>query len=202
MRNTKITQLSYYKFLNLPSNSFNKELLMNELAEYDLTIKTTPAGRHWRNWGHRTSLLTNELYTLLDSINCDVLEAEVFYTAPFSILPWHIDMNPPADNTKLNFVWGNANHKMRFGEIADYSTLSTTSTTQAGSQYVEFNDSQVIPKEIVCLYKPALINSGRPHNIVNWSPEGRWCLSVILTHNNNRILFDDAVKMFSEYVLD
>lgn len=202
MQNTKTMQSSYYKFVNLPSNSFYKDQLLDELANDDLNIKTTPAGRHWRKWGHRTHLLTDELYTLLDSINCEVLEAEVFYTAPFSVLPWHIDMNPPADNTKLNFVWGSDNHKMRFGEIADLAALDTTSTTQAGSQYVEFNPTQVNPKDIVCLNKPALINSGRPHSVINWSNKGRWCLSVIITHNKQRILFDDAVRLFSEYVLD
>lgn len=202
MKSTKIVQSPYYRFINLPENSFNKDTLMTELSEYDLNIKTTPAGRHWRKWGCRTHLLTDELYAVLDDINCSVLEAEVFYTAPFSVLPWHIDMNPPADNTKLNFVWGNNNHKMRFGEIIDFSALGTTSTTKAGSQYVEFSSTQVNPKDIVCLSKPALINSGRPHSIINWSPEGRWCLSVILTHNNQRILFSDALKLFNEYALD
>lgn len=194
--------LDYYKFVKFPVNCINKDTLLEELSIYDLTVKTTPAGRHWRKWGFRTAIITDDFHKLLNSINCEVLEAEVFYTAPYSVLPWHIDMNPPVDNVKLNFVWGSSNHKMNFGEIRDASALELTSTTAAGSQYVEFKPNQVIFKESIQLSQPALINSGRPHNIVNWSPNGRWCLSVILTHNKKRILFNDALKLFSEYVLD
>lgn len=193
---------NYYKFVKFPVKCFHKDSLLDELSSYDLKVKTTPAGRHWRNWGSRTSIITDELHTLLDRVNCEVAEAEVFYTAPYSILPWHIDMNPPADNTKLNFVWGSSNHKMNFGEIRDLSALNLTSITAAGSQYVEFTAAQVEFKESIQLSHPALVNSGRPHNIVNWSSNGRWCLSVILTHNKNRILFNEALQLFNEYVLN
>lgn len=193
---------NYFRFVRFPVTCFNKEQILNELAEYDLTIKTTPAGRHWRNWGHRTHIITPEFHEMLSRIGCEVLEAEVFYTAPYSALPWHIDMNPPADNAKLNFVWGNTDHKMNFGEVRDFTALHETSTTKAGSQYVEFAPHQISPKISVCLNQPTLINSGKPHNIVNWSPDGRWCLSVIITQRGSRILFNDAVTLFSEYVLD
>lgn len=193
---------NYYKFVNFPVDCFNKSQMLDELQNYDLSIKTTPAGRHWRNWGYKSNIITAEFHELLATINCEVLEAEVFYTAPYSILPWHIDMNPPADNTKLNFVWGSSNHKMNFGEIKDLSALNLTSTTAAGSQYVEFTAAQVEFKESVQLSQPALVNSGRPHNVVNWSSDGRWCLSVILTHNKNRILFNEALHLFNEYVLN
>ena len=196
--------MNYYKFLNFPIECVNWRYVNKLIEDYDLTIKTTPAGNYWRYNEVRTCILTEDFHNLLDHLNCTVLAAELFYTAPYNILPWHIDMNPPRDNVKLNFVWGSDSHEMQFGEIKDFSPLRNTSILGESSPYVEFLPPQIEVKNKVQLTFPALVNSGRPHRVVNKSSQGRWCLSIIITRigRPDRILFEEAVNLLSEYVRD
>jgi hypothetical protein len=48
----------------------------------------------------------------------------------------------------------------------------------------------------------ALVNVGRPHRVVNYSKNPRWCLCAILERDSRRITFDQAVSDLNGYVVN
>lgn len=191
----------YCRFLNLPDTFFDKEKLMDELKG-DLVTYNNIAGRHWRNWGYQNTPFNQQAIDWAASLGCVMANAEVFYTKPGGALPWHVDMNPPVPISKINFVWGATNHVMEFGDIKNPDIPKSASSTKVNSNYISYETSEITNITPFILDKPALLNVGRPHRVMNKSESGRWCLCLILFKNNTRILWDDALSLFSEYVLD
>lgn len=190
----------YYRLLNFP-NCFNSQAL-----EQDLSVgKELDTNGHWKKseWSGRTTALTEDFHVWLwDTFKCTVINIEVFYTAPLWRRGWHLDMNPPSDFVKINYAWGDPlKSEMQWGtSITDKPLVSGTTT--AGTQYVGYRDDEIVLADKVRFDKPALVNVGRPHRILNYSDQGRWCLCIVPGYNGKRILFPDAVNIFSEYVLD
>lgn len=191
----------YCRFLKLPGEFFNKEELMDELKG-DLVTYNNAAGRHWRNWEYERTPFNDLAKEWARSLGCTFANAEVFYTKPGGILPWHTDMNPPGPISKINFVWGSDNHSMDFGEIKHPETHRPSRDTMVNSQYTMYAHHEISNVTSFKLDRPALLNVGKPHRVVNFSTEGRWCLCMILWKDGERIFWEDALKLFSEYVLD
>ena len=196
----------YCKFLNLPDTFFNKEQLMDDLKHDLLTTGyNNGAGRHWRNWGYQDTPFNQQAIDWASSLGCVIANAEVFYTKPGGTLSWHVDMNPPGPISKINFVWGSTDdltdHLMEFGDIKNPDVVKPTMATRVNSNYISYETSEITNITPFVLDKPALLNVGRPHRVINRSITGRWCLCLILFKNNKRIMWDDALSLFSEYVL-
>jgi hypothetical protein len=191
----------YCRFLNLPGPFFNKDELEDHLKK-DLTVYSynNPAGRHWRNWGYKNTPFDQQAHDWAESLGCEIVNAEVFYTKTKGILPWHVDMNPPGPVSKINFVWGSKDHAMEFSEIKNPDAPKPTYFTKVNSNYISYTDSEITDITSFTLDRPSLINVGKPHRIVNNSDVGRWCLCMILKKDNERILWHDALKLLNEYI--
>ncbi len=185
----------YYRFLNLPDIFFDKDQLSFDLSK---NIDRTK-NKHWNNLNY---VFNDKTFLFFSMLDCSLINSELFYTPPCGKLVWHIDMNPPEDFIKINLVWGSASHDMCWGELRDPAKSYFTSKTEVDTQYIKLSDEEVIQTETVQIIKPALVNIGRPHRILNYSDQGRWCLSSILTHNDQRLLFNDAIRRFNEYVVN
>jgi hypothetical protein len=186
---------NYYRYLNLPEDSFDKNKLSSDVS-IDLDKNRN------KHWNRLDNYFTNDIKEWLLKFNYTLTNAELFYTAPFGQLPWHIDMNPPENFVKINFVWGSKNHLMEWGELKNANISIDTFRTEVGSQYSKFTQDQIDSKIAITITKPILVNVGKPHRVVNLSREGRWCFCMILTCNDRRIFFNDAVNTLNEYVLD
>lgn len=186
---------SYYRFIKIPFNFFNKDDLDK------LVIKELDKSKN-KHWNHLTNIFNKDSHEFFSKFQYNIINAELFYTPPYGRLLWHIDMNPPEDFMKINIVWGSKNHKMAWGELVDTNKKYPTSKTEVSSQYIKLDDNEVIPKESITVDKPIIANVGRPHKILNDDINGRWCLSIMLTKNNKRILFKDAIIDLSEYVVN
>lgn len=184
----------YYKFLDLQFKICDSFYVVESLGNFNQS-----RNKHWDQLFH---LVSPEVFTFLKSKNIKLHNVELFYTAPYGQLPWHTDMNPPEDFVKINTVWGSSNHIMCYGEIKDKDRSFITSKTEVNSQYISFNENEIANSLSVIVDKPILINAGRPHKIINYGSDSRWCMSLILTKQERRILFDDALKIFSEYAVD
>ena len=190
----------YYRLLNFP-NCFDQDKLEQELSDGQVSFENG----HWKKpeWVGRTTVLSEDFHVWLwETFKCTVINIEVFYTAPLWGRGWHLDMNPPSDFVKINYAWGDPlKSEMQWGQSNTVKELITSSTT-AGTQYVGYKDDEVVLDKTISFNKPALVNVGRPHRIINYSNYGRWCLCIVPGFNGKRILFPDAVNIFSEYVLD
>jgi len=187
-------QSPYYRFIEIPSNFFDKEKITVDLSKNLDKNKN----KHWNNLNH---FFDASIFSFFSSIDYNLINSELFYTPPYGDLIWHIDMNPPEDFIKINFVWGSTFHYMLWGELKDLSKTRQTSKTEVDTQYIKLSNDEVILKESITIVKPALVNVGRPHKVLNHDKIGRWCLSLILTQNDQRILFENAVRKLSEYVV-
>jgi hypothetical protein len=185
----------YYRFVEFPFHFFDQERLASEKSK-DLDV-------HQNNhWNRLVDIFEDSAHDFFSKFNYDITNAELFYTAPKRGLEWHIDMNPPEDFMKINFVWGSESHAMCWGELKNSSSTYETSFTKVSSQYIKLASTDIFLKKMLFVDRPVIVNVGRPHRIYNYSEKGRWCLSMILCAQGKRILFDDAVNTLSEYVVD
>lgn len=186
---------NYYRFLTLPFEFFDQRGLTEQKSKNLNRLRNN----HWNNL---TEILYPSTYNFFSKFNYKIINVELFYTPPNGELVWHIDMNPPEEFMKINFVWGADSHLMLWGELKNNDRTYQTSKTKVDTQYIRLDDSDVIVKEGISIDKPAIVNVGKPHKILNYSEVGRWCLSIILTYCDQRIMFKDAVYTLNEYVVD
>jgi hypothetical protein len=185
---------NYYRLLNLPILCFDKENLETSvLGSFD-----TNKNKHWTGL---SSWFSNEAISFFSKFDYKIINAELFYTPPHGELLWHIDMNPPEDFIKINFVWGSTNHVMEWGELTSSNFTPVVQKTEVNSQYIKLTEKNVSPTKKVQIHNAALVNVGRPHRVLNYSDNARWCFCMILEQNSKRINFQKAVIDLSEYVV-
>ena len=191
----------YYRFVNLPKNFINADVL-------DAYYKIANLKRfgHWRLEGEKLNIISNEVMDWFKKMGCSVTVGEIFYTPPNNNLSWHIDGSKDGhifDYVKFNFVWSDHNtHYMQWGKLVDPSRKPSISYNATGSSQMIFNSPEIIETKSVTANKPILVNVGVPHRVINDGDTGRWCLCLIPKKNDARISFNDALKIFSEYVQD
>jgi len=184
----------YFNFLTIDFQICDVEFMCSQLDNFDRSKN--------KHWNHLKNFISKDIEIFLHKFDIEVLDVELFYTPPHGFLPWHTDMNPPEDFVKINYVWGSLHHLMCYGEIISKDQIFNTSKTEVGSQYIGLQEKDVYNVTAVKINKPTIINAGRPHKILNFDSTSRWCLSLIITKNHRRILFEDALDIFNEYVED
>jgi hypothetical protein len=185
--------MKYFKSLNILNDCFDQEKIINSISNVDSTklgmwkLEQVPFNDYFVNW--------------LSDAGCQIFFTELFYTPPYRNLVWHIDSNQPSNFVKINFIWGSQKHHMQWGELISPRSVSVKETV-ANTEYIEFKDYEIKILESTTIINPTIVNVGVPHRVVNIDNTGRWCLSAVIHNNDQRVQFDDAVKLFSEYVLD
>lgn len=194
---------TFYKHLNIPMESFDKQSIMDLLIERERTLLFQKV-RMWKYWGYRDPVLTPEFHAWLDSFGCNVFHAELFHVPPRGVLPWHVDQNPGHNVCKINFVWGAEDHEIQWGEQIDNNNPLTSIMTPMNTKYVSYSDEEIriIETAKVRADMPMLADVGQPHRVINYSDTSRWCFSVVIHKDKYRILLKDAINIFSEYVED
>jgi len=190
----------YCKFLKLPEPFFNKEELMEELAPGGIVTHNSMSGCHWRNWKDTSLPFNKAAVEWAASLGCTIINAEAFYTAPGRRLEWHTDKADPF--VKINFVWGSKNHTMDFAEVKNPVVAKDEAFTSVDSGYFSYRRSELTGITSFTVDKPALLNIGKPHRVTNFDNAGRWCLCMLIWKDNKRLLWNEALELLSEYVLD
>ena len=139
------------------------------------------------------SQLNIEFIEYLKNLNLHILFVEVFYTKPNTITDIHIDASP-GDITKLNYIYGGLDSQMIWYKPNNY-TSGKKKITSVDSNYIEFNNDEVVPIFEYSLNKPSIVQVGTPHNIINYS-QARHCLSLVITENDSRISMARAIEIF------
>jgi hypothetical protein len=190
---------AYYRHLNIPNDPFNKQSLMDRVRDNDMHKV-----RMWKHWSYKDPVFKPEFHAWLDSLGCYVANAEVFYIPAGEQLVWHLDMWPPQDHVKINFVWNAPNHTMQWGKCINPAKQIDIAWTPMNTHYVSFEPEEIelVEQTKVREENPILVNVGVPHKVINRSDVARWCLCIVPHYDKKRILFEDAVKIFSEYVVD
>jgi len=145
--------------------------------------------------------LSEKFETWLSQFGLHIQRLEIFHTEPNRTTGWHIDMNPPRDWIKLNWIYETGISHMEWGEL-NIESLLNSAISSGGTSYVKFESKEV---STICKHSfkgPTLINSGRPHRIDNIKSTDRWCLSAIPWYSDKRcrVGWNDAIKIFRDYL--
>jgi hypothetical protein len=145
--------------------------------------------------------LSEKLETWLCQLGLYVRRIEIFHTQPNKITGWHIDMNPPRDWVKINWIYETGTSYMEWGDFNINAPL-VSQISAGGTSYIKFESTDI---QTICRHSfsgPTLINSGVPHRIDNSKPTDRWCLSTILWYRDNhcRVDWKDAMQIFKSHL--
>ena len=185
--------MKYFKSLNILNDCFDREKIITSISNFDPTKLSM--------WKLEEAMFNDYFVNWLSNLGCQIFFTELFYTPPYRNLVWHIDSDKPSEFIKINFIWGSQKHYMQWGELISQKSLEVSKTV-TNTKYIEFKDYEIRTLESTTINKPAIVNVGVPHRVVNLDNTGRWCLSAIIHNNKGRIQFNDAVDLFNEYVLD
>lgn len=193
---------NYYRLLNVPYTLFDKEQVENICAEA-IKQRNNSAGTQINFRGRKNSLFNDVAHDWIKSLGCEIMASTIFYSQPRNttptILGWHND-GEYGDYTKFNFIWGSTNHLMLFGEPT--GPYPEPVVNRAGTRYTSFKENEL--KNIVSLQidKPIIFNGNIPHEIRNFDHNSRWCLSMVINYNGNRLLWNDALNIFKDYIIE
>lgn len=145
--------------------------------------------------------LSEKFETWLQQLGLYIQRLEIFHTQPNRTTGWHIDMNPPQDWIKINWIYETGVSYMEWGD-ADIEKPLISQISAGGTSYVKFEPNNVRTNYRHSFRGPTLINSGRPHRVSNNKSTDRWCLSAIpwYTDKRCRVGWNDAVQIFKDYI--
>ena len=136
--------------------------------------------------------------------NLCIGDCELFYTPAHAEHPMHSDgYQPFIDFVKINYVFGGDNSLMHWYTLPDnyviekentvYNTTVTYIPTIAGNRVYSAKIGQ-----------PSLVNVGQPHSVDNsTNSNDRWCICLFPNYKKpgGRVLFNDAVNIFKDYIV-
>lgn len=186
----------YKDFNNIPKINCNIDLIRSRFDLKESEYFHTIFDKENHIW------LSSEFENWLAKFDLFVKRIELFHTEPNRITGWHIDMNPPRDWIKINWVYENGTSFMEWGQKNTNDVLSNQ-ITMAGTSYVRFESEAVDRKCRHKLIGPTLINAGRPHRIDNNKSSDRWCISTIILKKKelSRLSWIDALHIFRDYLI-
>lgn len=186
--------MKFYQPLALPFECFNQARILKIVEDYD------PA--KFYIWKIDVSEFSEQFHNLANSLGCNIFYAELFHTPAGRNLVWHIDTEEPSDIMRLNFVWGSNKHMMQWGETVKKSYSPNVFPTVTGTKSINFKEHEIKTTESYCITAPTIVHVGVPHRVVNYDNSSRFCLSVNLHKGDEKLMFEDAKSLFSEYRLD
>jgi hypothetical protein len=185
----------YYDLKNIPGIRCNLELLE---SRFNIGVNQY----FHKVFDHENHIWLSEKFEdWLKSLGLHIQRLEIFHTEANRITGWHIDMNPPKDWIKINWIFEKGYSYMEWADLNIKEPLISLPSI-AGTSYVRFEEEST---KMVCRYNlkgPTLINVGRPHRINNSKSTDRWCLSTIpwYTDKQCRVLWQDAIQIFKDYL--
>lgn len=156
--------------------------------------------------------LNDDIFKVLEEKGCELAWIELMYTPPNVSRNWHIDPdeNDSISNVcKINIIFCEEdNHYCQLGVTKnsdhdiklDYTNVN--GSLQKNFMYISFKDDEIDVIDSITIKNPILINVGVPHRVVNNTNSSRWCLCLVLRKNGKRILFEEALDIFKEYLIE
>jgi len=173
--------------LNLPVN-----LLKADYDPYSAPIGHTVLDNKYIN---------DDFFIFIDNkLNLKLFYVEVFVKSTCDPLGIHTD-HGQTDMAKLNWVYGGQKSSMNW-----YEPLPNITENDLIKYISPINSKSVIyPLHTVKLLHsckvgfPSIVQSGIPHNVMNWVDK-RYCYSAVLyTKQDVRLTFSETVELFKDY---
>ncbi len=185
--------MNFYQPLDIPFECYDKDAVMQITENFDPS--------KFYIWKVDLSVFSDSLNTFLNSAGCKIFYSELFHTPAFRNLVWHIDTDTPSDIMRLNFVWGSNKHLMQWGEPVRKQYDNNVFPTVTGTVSINFKEHEIKTVESYCINSPTIVHVGVPHRVVNYDNASRFCLSVNIHAGDEKLMFNRAKELFSEYML-
>lgn len=185
--------MNFYQPLDIPFECYDKDAVMQITENFDPS--------KFYIWKVDLSVFSDSLNTFLNSAGCKIFYSELFHTPAFRNLVWHIDTDTPSDIMRLNFVWGSKKHLMQWGEPVRKQYDNNVFPTVTGTVSINFKEHEIKTVESYCINSPTIVHVGVPHRVVNYDNASRFCLSVNIHAGDEKLMFNRAKELFSEYML-
>lgn len=172
----------YHQRLDLPFTITRPEICYGSPTEAKIT-----------NLNDYKDLNIEELH---EKLGIKTLIVEVVYTPPNSSLPIHSDLMYVDNHVKLNLSWGDCDKSATRWWVPRDNTRTIVSTPINANR-----------EEYELIYQaqtnsPCLINVGQLHDSFNPSDEGRWTLSFIPAHQDDRLIqWEEAMQIYKDYIV-
>lgn len=142
------------------------------------------------------------LIGLLAETNLTIRYSEIFHTFPWNDRSIHVDGPRLDDHAKINLVIGAPASAMTWYMPKEGLALPHVEFNSAGTRHLSYtaDQCQLVYKTNIQGY--ALVNVGVPHNVLNQTPEHRWCISMQLGHKgtDTKITFGEARALLSRHI--
>jgi len=131
---------------------------------------------------------------------------EVFYTVPNGSNIIHSDVTTLADVAKINWVYGGEGSFMEWFSVNDNFNKKTdraNTITIANSPTLLFLKNEVDLAHTQSVVSPSIIQVGCPHNMKNYGPTERFCISTIFEsiEFKRRLTVTEASEIFKEFLV-
>jgi len=147
-----------------------------------------------------TSMLSTELLHLISELGLKIDHIYVLYYSGAGTSAIHIDNYRVTDQTNLNFVVDTGSARTNWYEIVgENSDQPNKKITEDGIGLYDINQLRLI--ESIDTAGVGLFQSGVPHNVTAVDSP-RWCVSIkLVTPNGQIIKFNDAVRIFDQFIV-
>lgn len=147
--------------------------------------------------------LNFSVLSLLNKLDLNILQAELFYSPPNFFSDIHSDYAiNTTDISKINWVIQGKDSHMNWYETSVNQHVRGISSAIDGNVYKGYAPSECT---LICnteLLRPNLIQAGIPHNVVT-NDEPRWAVSLTLFDRitKQHAKFSDVADRFSQYII-
>lgn len=175
----------YYRFLNLP-------------FEFNMAIPEFGTANHVTL---KVDDLPGPFIEFLAARGVKIGFAEAFkkHAGYEHELALHIDGHKFDNHVKINFVVNNGQSTMCWWQVKDPTLLKTqTTVVKTDYYYAAESDCDLVAEAV--LDRPALVNAGQLHSIKNIAGETRYAFSFMLTKQGQKLLWNDAIELFKDYL--
>jgi len=195
----------YHRYLNLPFKITKPPICnipLKELKHQHIPYHVDP-----------------QIESFINKFNLRILNTEVFFTPGGKSLPIHIDNSELDNHVKINISYGppegttrwweplNFDHEKEYNDQFDNELSNEDTQTLSGLKdtYLQHRSIRLKEEDCKLIYeantnKPSLVNVGTFHSSYNPTNVGRWTLCFVIGNDNGYLYWDDAVKVFQDYI--
>ena len=176
-----------YRPLNIPVSFLSREFNKKKYTRV-------------RHQSFDRSDISDEYLLWISSLGIVLHHAEVFFSIPNIQYEIHQDYSTLTDFPKINWIFGNSTSRMNWYTPLNEIAVSI-SKTQINTPYVGFKLKDVNLLHSVELPSPSLVQAGIPHDVITLN-DFRWCVSTVYTRNDKFLSFNEAVDIFTPFIIN
>jgi hypothetical protein len=144
---------------------------------------------------------SDDVKDLLHILGLSPFWIELFYTPPRHENPIHIDGMQVKSFAKMNWIFGGSDSALRGYDLKPDKKPEMRSS-QVNSPYLRFYKEDVTLTSEDKIGFPSIIDAGTIHQVVNYGPDPRWCVTMAFKNaDGSKMTFDELTSIFKDFII-